>query len=151
MDSEIEHLFVYGTLRRGSTHPMARRLATAARHVGIGLLRGDLYDLGSFPGAALSPNSNGRIVGDLYALREPTALLDVLDRYENGDDPLDPLFRRISAEVKLAQGRQSVAAWIYVIEARASEPRILSGDWLAHRCVPGKAQGRIAVPDRRPV
>ena len=44
-----EHIFVYGTLRAESAHPMAHRLRVGARHIGKGSTPGLLYDFGSWP------------------------------------------------------------------------------------------------------
>ncbi|MEC4749948.1 gamma-glutamylcyclotransferase [Methylomicrobium sp. Wu6] len=51
----INHLlFVYGTLRRGSDHPIARHLADNAEWLGFGEFHGLLFDIGAYPGAVPS-------------------------------------------------------------------------------------------------
>lgn len=144
MAASVDHLFVYGTLRRGSPHPMARRLAGGARHAGMGTIAGVLYDLDSFPGAALSPGSNGRIVGDLYLLREPSALLRALDRYETGGDTENPCFARVAASVTRGDAGRRVMAWVYCVVETPLAPRIVGGDWLAYR-----RRHERSVPKRR--
>ena len=55
MEPECRHLFVYGTLRRGSGHPMSRFLAARARLLAGARVPGRLYDLGGFPGLTAMP------------------------------------------------------------------------------------------------
>ena len=122
-DSAREHLFVYGTLRRGAR--MHALLTDAARHVGSATYRGRLYHLGGHPGAVASSDARDVVRGDLYAFERPDAdaLLVRLDRYEG------PEFRRVRAEV-LCDG--PVSSWIYLVCASIEgRPRIESGDFLA--------------------
>src|SRR5262245_24854588 len=122
------YLFVYGTLRRGSPHPMARFLAERARYVGIAKIRGKLYDLGRYPG--LVPASEAWAIGDVYELPDGDATLAELDRYENGPAPRLIQFERAQVEVTLADGT-TLAAWVYWYRGgvQAAQP-IASGDYL---------------------
>ena len=45
--STIRHVFVYGTLKRGQDHAMARRLAAEGSYCGKASLAGRLIDLGA--------------------------------------------------------------------------------------------------------
>src|SRR5580692_7203168 len=51
--SSLRYLFVYGTLRKGSGNPHARRLAEHAEWAGPGRIPGRLYRLGRYPGLKL--------------------------------------------------------------------------------------------------
>ena len=62
------HLFVYGTLRRGSSGLMASQLHAATTWVGPAKARGVLYDFGSFPGAVFDPTHPGLIVGEVFGI-----------------------------------------------------------------------------------
>jgi gamma-glutamylcyclotransferase (GGCT)/AIG2-like uncharacterized protein YtfP len=53
-----DHLFVYGTLRSEARHPMHRVLKRYGEFVGVGRVRGKLYDLGKFPGAVPADGSS---------------------------------------------------------------------------------------------
>ena len=57
------HLFVYGSLRSESAHPMARRLRVSARLIGKGSARGVLYDLGAYSGARFGPEHKRDVIG----------------------------------------------------------------------------------------
>jgi gamma-glutamylcyclotransferase (GGCT)/AIG2-like uncharacterized protein YtfP len=127
--SEPKHIFVYGTLRPGSGHPMARRLRAQARHVGKGNLPGRLYDMGWYPAGIHDHAEKRRIVGDVYALKPDSRLLAELDTYE----AIGVYYKRVPVNVKLATGG-TVQAWAYLYFAES--PRvglIVSGDFIAHR------------------
>jgi len=64
-------LFVYGSLRRGSPHPLAIRLAENARWLGLAGYRGLLFDIGAYPGAVPADDPARRVRGDLYRLTDP--------------------------------------------------------------------------------
>ncbi|MBQ0817676.1 MAG: gamma-glutamylcyclotransferase [Methyloceanibacter sp.] len=126
--SEPTHIFVYGTLRPGSGHPMARRLASQARLVGKGSVPGHLYDLGWYPAALFDGDDKRRIVGDVFALIPGNRLLAELDEYEAGD----PNYARTPLQVSLADGG-TVAAWAYGIVKAPKARLIQGGDFIAHR------------------
>jgi gamma-glutamylcyclotransferase (GGCT)/AIG2-like uncharacterized protein YtfP len=117
-------LFVYGTLRAGSGHPMHRRLRAEADLVGAGTFRGRLYDLGAFPGAIASTSNRDRIRGEIYRLREPARTFGALDAYE------DKAFRRVRAIVRGEDGGRRLC-WIYLYGRRLTRfPIIASGDFI---------------------
>jgi len=126
--SEPSHIFVYGTLRSESDHPMARRLRKQARHVGKGSVPGRLYDVGWYPAAVFDADEKGRITGDVFALRPGSRLLAELDAYEASD----PNYVRETFEVKLAAGG-TVTAWAYGVRVPPSTRLIPGGDFIAHR------------------
>jgi gamma-glutamylcyclotransferase (GGCT)/AIG2-like uncharacterized protein YtfP len=117
-------LFVYGTLRAASGHPMHRRLRAEAEFVGEGTFRGRLYDLGTFPGAVPSPSNAERVSGEIYRLREPERAFRMLDAYE------DTAFRRAEAIIRHEDGAAS-RCWIYLYGRSLKRfPRIASGDFI---------------------
>lgn len=111
------HLFVYGILRKGfCSHALLQRLR--ARFVATGHVRGQLYDLGEYPGAVESGNDRHRIHGEVYWLPRSVLALRVLDKFE-GFDPLRPhfnLFERKLTRVTLAGGAET-KAWIYWLQS----------------------------------
>ncbi len=127
------HLFVYGTLRAGSSHPMARRLAPRARLIGTGTARGTLYDLGTYPGAVFGPEHASAVVGDVFAFNAGDRFLGELDAYEGtAEDEDGAMYEKILVEVRLDGGR-TVPAMTYAL--RRPPPRakaIRAGDWMAH-------------------
>jgi gamma-glutamylcyclotransferase (GGCT)/AIG2-like uncharacterized protein YtfP len=126
--SEPGHLFVYGTLRYESEHPMARRLRMKAPHVGKGSVAGLLYDLGSYPAAVFDANEKRRIVGDVFKLLSGSNVLADMDTYES----IDPQYKRTVLKVKLANGG-AVDAWAYGVVSVPQARLIADGDFIAHR------------------
>ena len=123
-DDGGELLFVYGTLRAASGHPMHQRLSAEAEFVGAGTFRGKLYDLGAFPGAIASHRNADRVRGEIYRLSDPARTLRALDAYE------DKAFRRVKVIVQRVNGETS-RCWIYLYGRPLTRfPRIASGDFI---------------------
>ena len=125
---EPRHLFVYGTLMRGSRSRYARLLKARAQFAGEAWAAGRLYNLGRFPGAIFDEGCPEKVYGEVFRLNGG-AVLDVLDAYEGcrPSDPKPQLFRREIAGVRLASG-ETLAAWAYPLAgAIAGRPLIPSG------------------------
>lgn len=127
-------LFVYGTLRKGfRSHALLQRFRP--RLLGTGHVRGRLYSLGEYPGAAESTGDTDRIHGELYWLPRAEVAFKLLDRFE-GFDPARPTsneFERKETTVKMPGGGR-IPAWIYWLSrTHASGSRIISGNYALHR------------------
>jgi gamma-glutamylcyclotransferase (GGCT)/AIG2-like uncharacterized protein YtfP len=136
-----EYLFVYGTLRRACGHPLHRVLADHAREAGLARFAGRLYDLGAYPGAVPEPAAAPGVLGELYRLPEPEAVLPVLDRYEGCTDPPDAAseYRRERQRVVREDGT-TVNAWIYLYNRPTASLRpIAGGDYLRRDANPSHA------------
>jgi len=83
-------------------YPLHRALRSRAAFLGEGTARGDLLDLGRYPGMI---DGAGRVRGEIYQL-DDLELLPVLDREEGYN------FERRRAIVTLANGRRA-RAWVY--------------------------------------
>ena len=125
--SAPSHIFVYGTLRAKSAHPMAKRLRRQARLIGHGYAPGRLYDLGWYPAAVFDENEVCTILGDVFAVKSGGHLLSELDAYEAGN----PNYTRCALNVRLHDGR-NVTAWAYGMHAAPRARLIPSGDFLSH-------------------
>jgi pyruvate carboxylase len=75
------YLFVYGTLRKGVDIPINKKIADDVEWIGVGQLKGSLYDIGSYPGA-VNDSSASVIKGDVFKLLHPEKTLTILDKYE---------------------------------------------------------------------
>ena len=143
-----DHLFVYGTLRAESAHPMAHRLRVGARHVGRGSAPGLLYDFGSWPGAYFGLEEKYRVIGSVFMLGPNPRLLADLDKYEGVVPTEEPrefpesegLFHRIAIEVHLEKGG-TVEAWTYGLKEPPRARVIGTGDFIADR--------KLRVPSAR--
>jgi gamma-glutamylcyclotransferase (GGCT)/AIG2-like uncharacterized protein YtfP len=137
-DQTCDLLFVYGTLMRGFDHPMARLLSANATFVGEASCRGRLYLVKHYPGLLLSDDAadivQDKVYGELFALREPEAMLREFDMYEAcGEGFAEPTeyVRRMLA-VTLADG-STRDAWTYIYNWPVDGlPLIESGRFLAH-------------------
>jgi len=129
--ASADYLFVYGTLRSDSGHPMNRTLEALGGRVGRGRVPGILYDLGSFPGAVETAETGAFVHGEVYLLRRPGRDLEALDGYEGLDarNPESGEFRRSRISVELDTGG-SLQAWIYLYNRpTAGLARIPTGDY----------------------
>lgn len=133
------YLFVYGSLRGESGHPLSRRLSTLVRRRESASVRGRLLDLGAYPGLWLDPGFDEIVVGELLELPggpdDPDAreLWAELDAYEDvaPPPPVVAEYARIRLPVEVAKSLDD--AWGYqYIGATEGRPVIPCGDWLAH-------------------
>lgn len=126
--SELDLLFVYGTLRRGARCVMSNWLASQAAFLGSGVMPGRLYDVGSYPALRAARHSDETVVGDLYRLRRPAYTLAKLDRYEGiGPGQSRPYqYSRERVAVTLDSGK-TVHAWTYFYRGKTARLRRISG------------------------
>lgn len=133
-----QYLFVYGTLRR----ELVDRLAPAPiagiirglNFVGRGSIRGELYDLGSYPAAICGEDFATLVKGEVYRLQDPEATLMLLDVYEGcvPGEPEASLFLRRSESVTMEEGGV-LPCWLYVYNdwVQGSSP-IAGGDYVSY-------------------
>jgi gamma-glutamylcyclotransferase (GGCT)/AIG2-like uncharacterized protein YtfP len=131
MQKGVENrVFVYDALRRQMNHPLSHLLTRDAKFLGVGVVRGKLYDLGRSPAAVLSENETDYIVGEVYQLRQPNRLLPVLDQYEGSR------FKRNEAIISLGPNRD-LFCWIYIYKRPVTGRVIIpGGDYLRYRSHP---------------
>lgn len=125
--AEPKLLFVYGSLRRGEPMFDALGLDEALEYVSEGTFRGELYDLGDYPGAVAA---DGVVRGEVYRIKD-VSILEALDRYEEFDprDPRGSLFVRHLIHVP-----EAGAAWTYLYNGSREDGRhIPSGQWRKRR------------------
>jgi gamma-glutamylcyclotransferase (GGCT)/AIG2-like uncharacterized protein YtfP len=127
-----ELVFFYGTLMTPFNRPGRQRVDRHLAYVGGGSISAALFDLGIYPAAV--PASEGRVLGEVYEMTEPDAVLPVLDEIEGyrAEEPEASLYTRIKTRVTLHTGAV-VDAWAYFYNAPLGRaPRIESGDYLEH-------------------
>jgi gamma-glutamylcyclotransferase (GGCT)/AIG2-like uncharacterized protein YtfP len=132
-----EYLFVCGTLRREMWHkipPEIAALMQSLRLNGIGKVRGQLFDLGEYPGGVVGEDFETNIVGEIYELPEPREVFSILDRYE-GFVPGEleaSLFARVQAPAILPDGGQ-LSCWLYAYNDWVATGRLIeSGDYVEY-------------------
>jgi gamma-glutamylcyclotransferase (GGCT)/AIG2-like uncharacterized protein YtfP len=130
------YLFVYGTLRRRSRHPMARRLAESARHVAAAKIAGRLYDLGRFPGLKEPHSPSDWVQGDVYDLGgNAERTLPEMDAYENAESPPPTPYERQLATVTLDDGR-ALTVWVYWYRGDVREEAFIASGSYEENCEP---------------
>lgn len=120
-------VFVYGTLLRG----MSRANAMAnSMFLGHAETRGDLYDLGHYPGLV---DGVGLVLGELHEVDARTlAKLDVIEGYDP-DIPEQSLYRRETRVVTCLNDGRATEAEVYLYnEEVAASPRLCHGDYRGH-------------------
>jgi gamma-glutamylcyclotransferase (GGCT)/AIG2-like uncharacterized protein YtfP len=131
-----QYLFVYGTLKRRSRHPMARRLAQSARFVGAAKIAGRLYDLGRFPGLKEPLSASDCVSGDVYELGDDAErTLQEMDAYENAESPPPAPYERRLATVTLDDGREW-NVWVYWYRGIVSEEHFIASGSYEDNCDP---------------
>ena len=130
------YLFVYGTLKRRSRHPMARRLAQSARFVGAAWIAGRLYNLGRFPGLKEPRSPEDCVQGDVYDLGENAdAVLREMDAYESGEAPTPTSYERWQADVTLELG-STLKVWVYRYRGDVEEANFIASGSYEENCEP---------------
>lgn len=130
MTLDPNHLFVYGTLRKGFPHPLASRLSQEADHVGTAVWQGRLYDLGPYPGAVPSHKPHHRVVGDLFLLPNPSQALGWLDRYEGCSKDCSHPHQYARQVVRVQIEDATVQTWTYIYLGDLQHAELLShGDY----------------------
>ena len=134
-NQEVYQLFVYGSLRSGFRSPAYEYISRYFDLVGEAKVKGELYDLGSYP-AAKPTDNNKFIIGELYRIRnenEFTWAIGQLYDYEGVSVDFDEmqLYRREIAEVHI--DNKVTNAWIYwYVGDVKDKPVIDSGDVLQY-------------------
>jgi len=132
---EVYQLFVYGSLRSGFRSSAYEYISRYFDLVGEAKVKGELYDLGSYP-AAKPTNNSKFIIGELYRIRnekEFTWAIGQLDDYEGVSVDFDEmqLYRREITEVHI--DNKVTNAWIYwYVGDVKDKPVIESGDVLQY-------------------
>ena len=132
---EVYQIFVYGSLRSGFRSPAYEYISRYFDLVGEGKVKGQLFDLGTYP-AAKPSSENKFITGELYRIKNENEFawaIGQLDDYEGVPVGFDEtqLYRRDITEVYIDE--KITNAWIYLYHGDVSgKPIIESGDVLQY-------------------
>jgi gamma-glutamylcyclotransferase (GGCT)/AIG2-like uncharacterized protein YtfP len=129
-----DRLFVYGSLLPG--HEPAGMAAVCRRlnFLEPATIRGQLFDLGPYPGVIIGNGADGIVHGELAEV-DCDDTWRALDQYEGcpraGEG--DGLFRRVRTVAALESG-ESVECWVYVYDRGLSRARRIEGGcWRTYR------------------
>jgi len=126
----LERLFVYGTLKRESSLPLAQELNRSATFEGEARFNGRLYLVSHYPAVVPSDRPEEWVHGELFVVRDPGFLV-TLDRYEEcaPEDVQPTEFRRLAQTVVNSRG-ESLKAWMYIYNRPVTDlRRIASGQF----------------------
>jgi gamma-glutamylcyclotransferase (GGCT)/AIG2-like uncharacterized protein YtfP len=133
-------LFVYGTLRMNSKKETNPMLARDSTYIGDARIRGELYDLGTYPGVFLKERCLDLVLGEVYALNPDRAsrTWQILDHYEGcgPDDPEPHEYRRQNVHVFLNDGDEVDASAYLLNSLPPAAVRVPGGDYLTRRQKP---------------
>ena len=129
--SDIFHVFVYGSLRKGFRSPAYEYISRFFNIAGEAKVKGKLYDLGEYPAA--TPTSEETFInGELYVVKYPSEFpwaIGQLDDYEgvNVEKGELQLYRR--EWINVSMNNEVIPAWIYWYNGDVSgKPVVASGD-----------------------
>lgn len=115
---------VYGLLRAGESGFAQFGLEEAFAPLGPCTLRGQLYDLGAYPGLV---EGKGQVIGEIFEVRDPSVIPRV-DAFEDywPEDPARSRYER--RKVRLIEPDRD--AWVYVLVLGVESARLIeTGDW----------------------
>ncbi|UCE83453.1 MAG: gamma-glutamylcyclotransferase [Deltaproteobacteria bacterium] len=115
MSEQIEHVFFYGSLKRGEPLYFLEDIKDFRLEVLPAKVQGGLlYNLGLFPGMILKSNS-GVVMGEVHRFRKIETVLGILDQVEEyyGEEDPQNLYRRVKYRAELLDGGGSVSCWLY--------------------------------------
>lgn len=119
---------VYGSLRRGAS---ANGLLNGAKYLGSDKVKGNLFNLGAYPGLLLcrAEKMQKEVVVDLYQLPEEKGMLKTLDRYESyfPDREEESLYTRKT--VVTLEGCMKIYVYVYCGRCDARW-EVVPPDWI---------------------
>ncbi len=130
----MEYLFVYGTLMKEANHPLGNLIRHEGEFMGRALIKGKLFLIDYYPGVVHSTSTHDHVIGEVYALKNPTKVLAALDEYEEYDpfDNENSEFVRRKIHAKLDAGSK-VSVWAYFYNLPTTGLKeILSGDFRSY-------------------
>jgi len=129
-----DYLFVYGTLMRNPSQSMYHLIARYSDFIGDGYVYGRLYEVDGYPGLKICNSCKDKVYGEVYMLRDPDYVFEVLDDYEECSHkyPEPHEYRRIQTNVHLLDGRELIA-WVYEYNYPIKGlKRITSGNYMEY-------------------
>lgn len=128
-----DKIFVYGTLLNDIHSMIANHLKTHSILLGDGLVRGKIYDLGSYPGLIYEPTASSMVFGQVFQLNDPNEILTTLDNYE-GISPEAPTEDEYAREIiKVEINGEKIDCWAYLyLKSTEGLKQITSGNYLSY-------------------
>lgn len=134
MNSSPDFLIVYGTLRPPFDNPFAQYLRQRGRCVGEGTFAGQVFDMGSYPGAIYQKNSRSQVCGTVFDISNQKAtILTYLDYYEGVGDEFEQPTEFVRSIVPVQFNEQTTDCWVYLYNLSTdTKPVVESGNYAEH-------------------
>ncbi len=128
--SNSPFLFVYGTLLSCFRHEVAQCVSNHWAFKSNACANGQLFSLGDYPGMVLLNDEKSFVFGELYFLKDPQRVFELLDRYEGLQDVTSKIdeYRREIIEVTTNHGKCTAWAYLYNWPLQNAH-RVATGDY----------------------
>ncbi|MCD2453101.1 gamma-glutamylcyclotransferase [Methylicorpusculum oleiharenae] len=129
------YLFVYGSLRKGMPNAMAEWLEHQADWLETSFIKGQLFDIGDYPGAISIPDCTDKVWGDIYRMDDDLSCANILGQLDEFEECTEHFsipheYLRIKTPVFRSNG-QSLEAWFYLYNRPVERfKRITEGDYV---------------------
>ena len=132
MQSQIGHIFFYGTLMRTFPLRTFAGIDNWLEYIGDGPVPGVLFDLGCYPGLVV--DSCSQVCGEVYRILDPIKLFARVDQIEDyrAATPKEGQYVRQTMDAMLEDGR-AMLVWCYVYnQPLPPSVRIEGGDYRSY-------------------
>ena len=122
----MDYLFVYGTLLKHFDYEVLQPLQKFLQFKGNGSLKGELYNLGDYPGYIEKAGALHNVKGEVYLITNPEKVFITLDEYEGKEYSRKRKLVRLNAN-------KNIRCWVYVyrLKPKPEYEKIMSGDYIA--------------------
>ena len=128
--ASAEYLFVYGSLRTESQHPMAKLLNQKGESLGEAYVWGRLYLISWYPALVSSPYGM-RVLGELFRINDEPGFWKLFDEYEGYDPANEAESLFVRRRLPVLRGSKERLAWLYIYNQPIDGMKIIeSGDFL---------------------
>ncbi|WP_200153353.1 gamma-glutamylcyclotransferase [Chromatium okenii] len=122
----VQHVFAYGLLQ--SEYDLGQSLTNIGQRQPA-RIRGQIFDLGNYPGWLPSAGVNDWVDGELLTLKQPDFSLARIDRIEGFDEySSDALYHRVLVTATTDSG-ETVLAWCYRYARAIHSQPLKNGRW----------------------
>ena len=95
-----------------------------------GKFPGELFDLGSYPGATYIPEANEYVWGNILKMKDPECVLKELDCYEGMEDDDCEYDRKI---ISIETNNSIMNCWVYIYRLNTrNKVKITGGNYLKY-------------------
>jgi len=112
--NDVNLLFVYGTLLQGIQSNIAQYFHANSSFLSEGYMQGQLYDLGMYPGAVFNSESEYKVYGHIFQLKNPISVLKILDEYEGCSPERKQPTEYLRKQIPIFMENKKIDCWVYV-------------------------------------